>query len=186
MKEYKITRYEFGELNETAKEAAIEAERSSAYNEIPEQLLTDSLTYELGEILGMTSYSRASLELSYCLGYSQGDGVSFTGSLTPSDAPNMTWPAGVARVEIVRIDRHYSHAFTVRPEYFDADGEELDPAAYVPFTNELRQICGQLEKVGYAEIEAWTSRERAIETLTDAGAIFLESGEISYPVGLSA
>jgi hypothetical protein len=186
MKEYRITRYEFGELNETAKEAAIEAERSGAWNEIPEQLLTESLTYELGEILGMTSYSRASLDLSYSLGYSQGDGVSFTGSLTPSDAPNMEWPKGVARVEIVRIDRHYSHAFTVRPEYFDGEGEELDPAAYVPFTNELREICGKLEKAGYAEIEAWTSRERAIETLTECGAIFLESGKISQPVGLSA
>lgn len=186
MKEYRIIRHEFGELSETAKEAAIESERSSAYNEIPEELLTESLTYELGEILGMTSNSRASLDLSYCLGYSQGDGVSFTGTLTPSDAPNMEWPKGVARVEIVRIDRHYSHAFTVRPEYFDGEGEELDPASYASFTSELREICGKLEKIGYAEIEAWTSRERAIETLSDAGAIFLESGKISHPVGLSA
>jgi hypothetical protein len=186
MEEYRITRYEFGELNEEAKEAAIEAARSDAYNNTPEQLLTDSLTHELGEILGANSHSKIDLELSYSLGYSQGDGVSFTGSLTPSDAPNMTWPAKVARVEIVRIDRHYSHAFTVRPEFFDVDGEELDPASHVSFRDELREICAKLEKLGYAEIEAWSSRESAIEYLTDAGAVFLESGKISHPVGLSA
>lgn len=186
MQEYVIARYEFNELTDTAKEFAIEYERSNAWNFLPEDMLTDALTYDLGELLGMNSHSHADLELHYSLSYTQGDGVSFTGTLTPADAPLMSWPQGVAIVELVRIDSHYSHAFTVRPEYFDSEGEELDPALFTAFTDEFRQICGQLERRGYDFIEDMTSRERAIETLEDAGAIFLESGKISRPVGLVA
>lgn len=186
MKEYVIARYEFNELTDSAKEIAIEAERSHAWEYLPEDMLTDALTYELGELLGMNSNSRADLELSYSLSYCQGDGVSFTGKLTPADAPLMSWPQGVDYVEIVRIDRHYSHAYTVRPEYYDSEGEELDGSLFKAFTDELRQICGQLERRGYDFIDGMTSRELAIENLSDAGAIFLESGKISLPVGVVA
>jgi len=183
MEKYTIVRYEFAELSEESKERAIEKERQLAYENLPEEILSECLTYELGELLGATVEG---LELNYSLGYCQGDGVSFTGKLTRESAPLMSWPKGVNHVEIVRIDRHYSHAFTVRPEYFDGDGEELDAAAYVSFTNELRQICGQLERKGYDVIEAYSSRESALDALNDAGAIFLESGEISRPIGLVA
>lgn len=183
MKNYTITRYSFEELTPEARIKAIENERNSAYNYIPEEFLSESMRQKLNYLLFGEDIYPGKLDISYSLGYSQGDGASFTGRINRSEALGLPWPANADYAEIVRRDRHYSHAYTIRAELFDDTGEELETPK--EFADEIRKICGKLEELGYAEIEEWCSESRAIESLSEDGDIFLANGTISRPVGIS-
>ena len=183
MKNYTITRYSFEELTPEARIKAIENERNSAYNYIPEEFLSESMRQQLNYLIFGEDIYPGKLDISYSLGYCQGDGASFTGRINRSEALGLPWPANADYAEIVRGDRRYSHAYTIRAELFDDTGEELETPK--EFADEIRKICGKLEELGYAEIEEWSSEARAIETLSEFGDIFLVNGTISQPVGLA-
>ena len=183
VKEYTISRLSFEDLTPEAQAFAVENERSDLYNNTPEEFISEDMRQELAEQLSAPDYALG-LELRYSLGYSQGDGVSFTGTLTPASAPALTWPEGAERAEIRSIDNHYSHAYTVRAELLDAEGEELDGPAVDIFRDQLRDVCKVLERVGYKSIEAYSSEESARECLVNAGDIFLISGAVSAPLGV--
>lgn len=181
MKTYTVTRYGFAELSPEAQGKAIEKERSSLYNFMPSEFVEETLRQELETQLGAPNSLRLRFSLSYC----QGDGVSFTGRLDREEAPLINWPKGATYAEFLPIDFHYCHAWTVRPELFNEEGEEVTEgleefrAAYV-------DICRRLEKVGYADIEGFSSEAAARESLEDVGEVFLIDGSVSIPQGVSA
>lgn len=190
MKDYLITRYSFEELSPVAREKAIETERRIAWENIDDdylgEYLSDALTRELtGQEWGEGKSNN--LKLAYSLSYSQGDGVSFTGRITREQGPALNWPKSAEYIEFIRIDSHYCHPYTVRPEFRDETGEEIGSNTEIETLRaQYLKICDTLEQLGYKSMEYDTSEVRAIETLTEAGEIFLESGVISQPVGLAS
>jgi hypothetical protein len=184
MKEYTITRYSFEELSPEAQALAVQNERNDLYLHLPEEFISEDIRQELAEQLGSPDYALG-LELRYSLGYSQGDGASFTGTLTRQSAPALTWPEGAERAELISITHHYSHAYTVRAELIDAEEETLDDSPAVElFREQIRDVCKVLERVGYKSIEDYSSEYSARECLRDAGEVFLASGVISRPLGV--
>lgn len=161
MKEFTVTRYGFKELTPEAQAYAVQNERNDLYNNMPEEFITEDIRQELAEQLGGDYVSTIGLELRYSLGYSQGDGVSFTGRLTPATAPALTWPEGAAYAEIISLTRQYSHANTVRADLFDDEGEELDGPAVEVFREQIKDLCRILERVGYKSIEDYSSEASA-------------------------
>lgn len=184
MKEYTVTRYSFEELSPEAQALAVENEREDLYLHMPEEFISEDIRQELAEQLGSPDYALG-LELRYSLNYCQGDGVSFTGTLTRQSAPALTWPDGAERAELISISNHYSHAYTVRAELIDAEGETLDDSPAVElFREQIRDVCEVLERVGYKSIKDYASEDSARECLRDAGEVFLASGVISRPLGV--
>ena len=185
MQEYLITRYSFDELSDESKAVAIETERTLAHQDMPEMFLTEELRQILADELYGDDYALG-LEINYDLSYSQGSGVSFTGELTRTNAPKLTWPEGASYAQLIRTDSHYSHAYTVRAELFDVEGDYLlDSPAVELFRDQIRDTCKVMERKGYAWIDDYTSEANAIESLKEAGDIFLESGKVSIPQGVT-
>lgn len=187
MKEYTITRYSFEELSPEAQEKALEAWRYSLHMEIPDYLLEESMLEELArEITGAYDLPGADdLKISYSLSYSQGDGVSFSGRVNKETAPGLSWPDSAIYAEFKRNSNHYSHGYTVTPELFDAEGEEISDGIE-EFRESYLKICRNLEKYGYKWIEEWTSEAHAREDIAEAGDIFLLSGKVDHPAGVNA
>jgi len=187
VKEYKVTRYSFEELSPEAQGKALEAWRYSLYMEIPDYLLEESMLEELArEITGAYDLPGADdLRISYSLSYCQGDGVSFSGKVLKENAPGLSWPASAAYAEFNRGSHYYSHAYTVTPELFDAEEEEISDGIE-EFRESYLKICRNLEKYGYKWIEEWTSEAHAREEIAEAGDIFLLSGKVDHPAGVNA
>ena len=191
MRDYLITRYSFEELNPAAREKAIETERRLAWENIDDhylsEYLSEALTRELtGQEWGEGKREPNDLKLAYSLSYSQGDGVSFTGRITREQGPALNWPEAAAYIEFIRTDSRYCHPYTVRPEFYDETGEEIGSDTEIKTLRaQYLEICDTLERLGYKSMEYDTGEDRAIETLTEAGEIFLDTGVISRPVGLA-
>ena len=177
MKEYTITRYSFTELDEKAREKAIEKARYDLYVNMPEEFISIPLEEKLSELI-----PNADLQLRYDLSYSQGSGLSFTGTITREGAPDFTWPDKAIRVNIGSSTHHYCHAFTMTYEFLDEDYEEVNADAKI-FREQVVSVCHELEKYGYRLIEAESSEETAIAYLTDMEEVFLSDGTISFPLG---
>ena len=187
MKEYKVIRYSFEELTPEAQEKAIEGWRYSLSMDMPEYLLEEIMSEKLTEeITGeWDSAGAEDLSLAYSLSYSQGDGVSFTGRVYKESAPGLSWPDSASYAEFNRTSNHYSHPYTVTPELFDEEGEEITEGIET-FRNSYLVICSNLEKYGYKWIEEYTSEDHAREEIAEAGDIFLLSGKVDYPAGVNA
>ena len=187
MKEYKVIRYSFEELTPEAQEKAIEGWRYSLSMDMPEYLLEEIMSEKLTEeITGeWDSAGAEDLSLAYSLSYSQGDGVSFTGRVYKESAPGLSWPDSAIYAEFKRNSNHYSHGYTVTPELFDAEEEEISDGIE-EFRESYLKICRNLEKYGYKWIEEWTSEAHAREEIAEAGDIFLLSGKVDHPVGVNA
>ena len=187
MKEYTITRYSFGDLSPEAQEKALENWRHDLHLTLPDYLLEESMSEKLSEeIAGAYDLPGADdLEISYSLSYCQGDGVSFTGRVDKETAPGLSWPASATYAEFKRNSRHYSHAYTVTPELFGAEDQEISDGIE-EFRESYLKICRNLENYGYKWIEEWSSKHNAIEEIEAAGDIFLISGKVDYPAGVNA
>ena len=187
MKEYTVTRYSFEELSPEAQEKALEEWRYSLHRDLPEYFLEEAMLDQLArEITGDYELPGAEdLKISYSLSYSQGDGVSFTGRVYKDKAPGLSWPDSAAYAEFSRGSHHYSHAYTVAPELFDAEEEEISDGIE-EFRESYLKICRNLEKYGYEWIEEWASEAHAREEIAKAGDIFLLSGKVDHPVGINA
>ena len=186
MQTYTVTRYEFGELSPEAQGVALTEARESLYITMPEEFISEDIRQALAEALGGEHISTIGLELRYSLGYSQGDGASFTGRLTPETAPSLSWPTGADYADLRAIDHHYSHAYTVRAELYDSEGEELDDSPEVSiFRQQIKDISRDLERAGYKSIEDYSSEEAARYECEERGAIYLNNGKAAAPVGIS-
>lgn len=175
MKTYEITRYAFNELSDEAKDKAVQ-EWANRQDEVIDLFLPDDLMQQLENELGAGASNSVAFDLNlyYSLSYSQGDGVALDGSLTREDSPALPWRRG-HRVYF-KHSGHYYHerSFSVTVE--DINGESIEDEEQEEITEAIRKVCADLRKFGYKLIDGYTSREQAIDELSEAGDIFRLDG----------
>lgn len=185
MQEYTVRRYSFAELNEEARENAIENAQRYLHEWLSEREITDYLEGKLEEDLGSLPEE---ITIAYSLSYCQGDGVALYGRIYRKEAKDLAWPEGSLYVDLERtsLSNHYSHYNTFNVVVRDENDElvELESA----IEDQLRDLCKKLEKLGYRYIENETSRESAIRFLEDQDSEennqFLEDGTRDFPRGI--
>jgi len=161
MQRYTVTRYSFEELAPEVQEKVIENWRNDKWREDSTWWLTPLLTEHLDDQLGSEDQD---LTLYYSLSYCQGDGVAIEGRLTPETAPLLSWPADAAYAYIKHSGHYYHYkSFSVTLE--TDEGEEVTGSAADIFTAQLRDICKDLERVGYKAIEADMSEKSIREDI---------------------
>jgi hypothetical protein len=167
------------ELSDTAREKAIEKMRMALYDNIDSSQITDHLNGELysaltgtydGEISTKELSKRVGLTVEWSLSNCQGDGVAIYGTLNSDDAPNVNWH-GASTAIFTRNSHghHYSHENCMTVELFSYDeaGYEIDAdkAATEMFAEQFRDLCRELARSGYAEIDNLTSEQAVLEYL---------------------
>jgi hypothetical protein len=186
MQEYTVRRYSFAELNEEARENAIENAQRYLHEWLSEQEITDYLEGKLEEDLGSLP---TNLTIAYSLSYCQGDGVALYGRLHKGEATDLSWPEGAYYADLVRnsLSNHYSHYNTFNLEVSDENGDPIDLSGSA-IEEQLRHLCRRLETLGYRYIENESSRESAIRFLEDQDSEennhFLEDGTRDFPRGI--
>lgn len=138
-------------------------------------------------------------DVSYSLGYSQGDGVSFESKdidleklfktypeLKKYSSLLKYWDEYRLRFYVYRINTHYAHENSVRVSYdFDSDEKPLiDLIEKLKDDLEIikNDLCRKFEKQGYDEITYRTSDEAIIEDIRANGYKFLKDGSRKYVV----
>lgn len=197
MKPITVTRtvYTLDELSDTARQNALE--KMCAYmhewiepDQITEYLNGELLTMLTGECVGEISSKeltkRTGLTMEYSLSYSQGDGVAIYGEIYATDAPKLNWyNAENARLTRNGYGTYYSHykTFDVSVCGEDENGNytTLDGDTGEAITEQFRDICHQLERLGYQQIEALTGEEAIYDHLECNGERrFTENGNITH------
>lgn len=161
-----VTRYRFSELSDEAKEKAIENEIERLYQLDTSDEITDCLTDELSQKLSGGKEIPNDLSLSWDLSWAQGSGLSFDGRLEKVRAPLLTWPEKASYALFIRTDNRYCHAYTVTPELYDIEGEEVEEGLSI-FRDQYLKVCRELEEIGYDIIESLCSREAALDNLSN-------------------
>lgn len=156
------TVYTFDELTPEAKEKARAWYREGDDMPFLEEYLTERAT----ELLVAAGYEVADLALVYSLGYSQGDGLSFSATLTRKDAPGLTY-------NVQRNDSRYTHARTM---YVTVSNDDYDSQDDEKTTEEMRDIAVQLERDGYKYMEAEHSDENVDEIILVNEYTFTNTG----------
>ena len=183
MKQVTVTETVFllGELSDTAREEALDKIRNELYDWLDSSQITDYLNGELyyaltgthdGEISTKELTKRVGLTVEWSLSYCQGDGVAIYGTLNSDDAPNVNWH-GASTAIFTRNSHghHYSHenCMTVALFSYDENGYEIDADTDTTekFAEQFRDLCRELARSGYAEIEYLTSIDAALEHLAN-------------------
>lgn len=186
MQEYTVRRYSFSELNEEAREKAIENAQQYLHEWLSEQEITDYLKNKLKEDLGSFPED---ITIAYSLSYCQGDGVALYGRIYREEAKDLAWPEGSHYADLVRnsLSNHYSHYNTFNLEVSDENDDPIDLSGFA-IEEQLRHLCRRLETLGYRYIENESSRESAIRFLEDQDSEennhFLEDGTRDLPRGI--
>jgi hypothetical protein len=186
MNEYTVRRYSFSELNEEARDKAIEETRSRLLEWLREEEITDYLEGKLEEDLGSLPED---ITIAYSLSYCQGDGVALYGRIYKSEAPDLSWPEGSHYVDLVRNSwsNHYSHYNSFNVELSDENDEPIDLSGS-SIEDQLRHLCKRLETLGYRYIENETNEISALQFLNDQESeeegSFLEDGTRDLPRGI--
>ena len=159
-------------------------------DQITEYLNGELLTMLTGECAGEISSKelakRVGLKIEYSLSYSQGDGVAIYGEIYATDAPKLNWyNADNARLTRNGYGTYYSHYNTfdvvVCGEDENGNYTTLDGDTGEAITDQFRDICRQLERLGYQQIEALTNEEAIREHLEFGDARrFTEDGDIIH------
>jgi len=195
MKQITVSRTVFtlDELSDTARQYALENMSALLYDWIePDQIaeclngqLLTMLTGEcVGEISSKDLAKRVGLKIEWSLSNSQGDGVAIYGTLNSDDAPKLEWGNGTtALLTRNSLSNHYSHAYTMSVAVFryDEDGYEIDSDCpeNEQFADQIRDICRQLEQIGYDQIKWLTGEESIREYLElNSARIFTENGDL--------
>ena len=194
MKPVTVTRdvYTFAELSSAAQEKALEKVRTDLHDWIDDNQITDHLNGELyyaltgkhdGQISKKELTTRVGLIIEWSLSHCQGDGVAIYGTLNSDDAPNVNWH-GASTATFTRNSRgnHYSHehCMTVALFSYDEAGYEIDADKDTTekFAEQFRDLCRELARSGYAEIEYLTGEQSALDHLEwYEPRRFTESGE---------
>ena len=182
MKQVTVTETVFllGELSDTAREKALEKMRMALYDNIDSSQITDHLNGELysaltgtydGEISTKELSKRVGLTVEYSLSNCQGDGVAIYGTLNRSDAPNVNWHgASTATFSRNSHSHNYSHENCMTIALFSYDHhngyeKNANTETTEKFAKQFRDLCRELARSGYAEIENLTSIDAAVEYL---------------------
>ena len=181
MKQVTVTRdvYTFAELSSAAQEKALEKVRTDLHDWIDDSQITDHLNGELyyaltgkhdGQISKEELTTRVGLIIEWSLSHCQGDGVAIYGTLNSDDAPNVNWH-GASTATFTRNGHghHYSHenCMTVALFSYDEAGYEIDADKDTTekFAEQFRDLCRELARSGYAEIEYLTGEQSALDHL---------------------
>lgn len=160
------TVYNFDELSDEAKEKALNYFRENNWYDF----LGDDLQYKLEELLKDNNIHFDELpKVYYSLGYSQGDGVMFEGTVK--------WK--YYTVEI-RQSGHYYHYNSKQFWNFENSrtGREVSDKVYKQFDELYVRICKELEKYGYDIIEYEQSEEYLKEMIEGNEYEFTEDGKL--------
>lgn len=197
MKPTTVTRTVFtlDELSDTARQYALEKMCAYMHEWIEPDQITEYLNGELlimltgecvGEISSKELTKRVGLKIEWSLSYSQGDGVAIYGEIYAQDAPKLNWyNADTARLSRNEYGTYYSHynTFDVSVYGEDENGNytTLDGDTGEAITDQFRDICRQLSRLGYQQIEALTGEEAIYDHLECHGERrFTENGNITH------
>jgi hypothetical protein len=174
--------YYFSELSDEAKEKA-----RSWYNEVNDfPMLGSDLTNVIKEelegqgfqVIGkyddkgqLSGYS--DLSILFSLSHSQGDGVSFEGTLNRDEITYSVTQSG-----------HYVHEFTLDVTATDENGEELEVTEKA--LSDMRKACKETERYGYEKIEYEQSPENVDEIIEANEYTFTEDGQRLNPDKISS
>lgn len=178
MKQVTVTETVFllDELSDTAREKALEKMRNVLYDNIDSSQITDYLNGELysaltgtydGHIDKKELSKRVGLTVEWSLSHCQGDGVAIYGTLNSDDAPNVNWH-GADNATFTRNSHghHYSHehCMTIALFSYDEGGYEIDADKDTTelFAEQFRDLCRELARSGYAEIDNSTSEQEVM------------------------
>jgi hypothetical protein len=196
MKQITVTKTVFtlDELPDAARQKALAKMSDLMYGYIHSDEITEYLNGELvtiltgecvGEISSKELEKRIGLKIEWSLSHCQGDGVAIYGTLFAQDAPKLEWGNGTtATLTRNSLSNHYSHEHTINVAVFryDEDGYETnsDCPENEQFADQIRDICRELKRLGYGQIEALTSEE-AIHGYLDGGDArrFTENGDFA-------
>lgn len=187
----------FWELNPTAQAAAMseECESEERFDWDDAAILTEDFKLQLAE------RGFPEVEVFWSLGYCQGDGVAFYGSVYPADLKEKDPEAkkfiealeragDCLSIGISGANNHYHHwnSMTVEVE-FDCETDEPIPARLKlakPVLREnlesyldekVKEISRELERSGYAEIEYRHSESAVREELTEREHLYQKDGK---------
>ena len=194
MKTIEIELYKFTELSETAKNAAIEKHKENS------EIFLDFFSDDCHEQIREKGF-KGNIKLQYSLSCSQGDGLSF--SCDYFDNLNALF------IEILGTEKQKTIDSIINNISFKCDGNngrycyasknditlELDDYCHVKSSTNIDNLiskaesklkdlyidlCNELEKQGYNDIEHQYSDEYIIETLTENDCYFTIDGKIYY------
>ena len=187
----------FWELNKSAQDTAVaeECEKTERFDWDDAANLTEDFKMQLAE------RGFADVEVFWSLGYCQGDGVAFYGSVYPTDLkekdPNakkfieaLEKAGDCLSIGISGENNHYHHwnSMTVEVEFeSESDDEEIParlkiarPVLREDFESYLeekvKEISRELEKSGYAEIEYRQSEEVVRAELSECKHLYEKDG----------
>jgi len=186
-----IKAYEFEELDDETREKIVQREidrrRKHGDPSLPD-FLKQTLKREIEnhDFLEQGDYG-SDLELYYSLGYSQGDGASFEGSLEFTDEENQMWYVTIKR------KGHYYHKNTMKVSTVEAAAEteehynfedmtrqeivELEQEVGAVALDVARGIADDIKELGYDAIDEYESEERARQYIKEfKDCLYLEDG----------
>lgn len=170
--------YEFDELSDKAKEAAIEYVKAE-YGGVDSDYIKEVFEERLKE------YGYPTSDIEFRLSYSQGDGVAFYGVFNPvkvlqrlgfdNEAENLSGSTWVIRRN--QFGNYYSHYNTMTLSI-----EDEEDSQFVKIEEAVRQdivnVSKELEKLGYSMIEDSDSDDSIVEYINANEYLFLENGKI--------
>jgi hypothetical protein len=180
-------------LSDTAREKALEKMRNVLYEWLGSSQITDHLNGELysaltgtydGDLSKKELSKRVGLTIEWSLSHCQGDGVAIYGTLYKDDAPNVEWHgADTATFTRNSHGHHYSHENCMTIALFTSDDDgcsiDADTDTTETFAEQFRNLCRELARSGYAEIDNLTSEQAVLEYLEwSEPRRFTEDGDI--------
>ena len=166
IEEKTIKVYEYNDLNEKAKEKALNwFIENNNYDFLSDNLEEDLKEFQLKDNKIKLS-SENNFKIYYSLGYSQGDGFCFTGYFKYKQY----------NVCVDKNNNQYNHKYTTDFYITTLNGNDAKEKVYEEFKEIYFKICDELEKIGYSYIEFEDSEENFIEMSNANDFKFLEDG----------
>ncbi len=157
--------YEFDELSDKAKERALQD--WNEYNDDPfmQSHMINVLKEKLDE--RKIKYDVDSIDVQYSLSYCQGDGFMFEG----------VFEIGKYTAKVKHSGCYY-HSKSRTIEWLDIDGNDADMEGgmYKDFVKMYEEVCKEMERIGYDEIEYQRSEENFQQECEGNGYMFEENG----------
>jgi hypothetical protein len=166
------TVYTFDELSDDAKQTAIEHHRDFINDTMGDFLEVD-MDDKISELFKQYKITPVNIQLRYSLGYSQGDGASFTGDIE--------WGAYRATIGTNHWGIHYQHSKTVDVKEMNSLKTDKDAPdkKWSELQNIVETIGNELAKYGYDCIETQLEDENVIDSIKINEYEFNEDGTIA-------
>lgn len=190
----------FWELKAQAQNEAVAAECENAerFDWDDTAILSEDFKMQLAE------RGFPDVEVFWSLGYCQGDGVAFYGTVYPEDLKakdsraaqfikSLERAGDVLSIAITGENNHYHHwnSMTVEVEFESEDDEHLPPRLRIArpvmrdqleeyLAEKVKEISRELQKSGYDEIEYRTSEKAVREDLEIRDHLYEKSGEMVW------